>query len=75
MYLIYAEAVLRGGGGDKTTALQYMNAIRERAFGNASNDITDSQLTLQFILNERDASYIGRSPPHRSCALWIADYG
>lgn len=32
MYLIYAEAVLRGGsGGDVTTALGYINSIRSRA--------------------------------------------
>jgi hypothetical protein len=52
-YLIYAEAVLRGGGGDRGTALGYVNALRERAYGNTSGDITDPQLTLQFILDER----------------------
>ena len=54
MYLIYAEAVLRGGtGGDAATALTYINNIRERAYGNASGDITGSNLTLDFILDER----------------------
>jgi hypothetical protein len=54
MYLIYAEAVLRGGtGGDATTALNYINLIRTRAYGNASGNITDPQLTLSFILAER----------------------
>jgi starch-binding outer membrane protein, SusD/RagB family len=52
-YLIYAEAVLRGGGGDRATALAYVNALRERAYGNASANITDADLTLQFILDER----------------------
>jgi hypothetical protein len=56
-YLIYAEAVLRGGGGTRAQALQYVNAIRERAYGGgaagAAGDITDAQLTLQFILDER----------------------
>ncbi len=52
-YLIYAEAVLRGGGGSRTQALAYVNALRERAYGNTSGDITDSQLTLPFILAER----------------------
>ena len=34
-YLIYAEAVLRGGaGGDPNTALSYINLLRERAYGN-----------------------------------------
>jgi hypothetical protein len=53
MYLIYAEAVLRGGGGDATTALGYINTIRQRAFGNTSGNITASQLTTDFILDER----------------------
>ena len=54
MYLIYAEAVLRGGtGGDATTALNYINLIRTRAFGNTSGNINSSALTLDFILDER----------------------
>jgi len=52
-YLIYAEAVLRNGGGSRATALGYVNAVRERAYGGTSGDITDPQLTLQFILDER----------------------
>ena len=52
-YLIYAEAVLRGGGGSRATALGYVNQIRERAYGGVAGDITDAQLTLQFILDER----------------------
>ena len=52
-YLIYAEAVLRGGGGDRGLALQYVNALRERAYGGTSGDITDAELTLDFILSER----------------------
>jgi hypothetical protein len=54
MYLIYAEAVLRGGtGGSSSQALSYINALRDRAYGNASGEITAGQLTLQFILDER----------------------
>ena len=52
-YLIYAEAVVRGAGGDRTTALGYVNALRQRAYGDASGNITDPQLTLDFILAER----------------------
>jgi len=52
-YLIYAEAVLRGGGGTRAQALAYVNALRERAFGGPAGDITDAQLTLPFILAER----------------------
>ena len=52
-YLIYAEAVLRGGGGTRAQALQYVNLIRRRAYGSTAGDITDAQLTLDFILDER----------------------
>jgi starch-binding outer membrane protein, SusD/RagB family len=51
MYLIYAEAMLRGGtGANATTALGYINAIRTRA---GASTIGSSALTLQFILDER----------------------
>ena len=51
MYLIYAEAVLRGGAGGTTTqALTYINLIRSRA---GASLFTSSDLTLQNILNER----------------------
>jgi starch-binding outer membrane protein, SusD/RagB family len=54
MYLIYAEAVLRGGtGGDATTAVNYINFLRTRAYGNASGNINSGQLNLDFILDER----------------------
>jgi len=57
MYLIYAEATLRGGatsGGNLTTAKDYINKIRERAYGSATQgQINASDLTLQFILDER----------------------
>lgn len=57
-YLIYAEAVLRGGtGGDNTTALRYINQIRGRAYDNnpASNagNISLNELNLNFIIDER----------------------
>lgn len=52
-YLIYAEAALRGGGGTPAQALSYVNALRERAYGGTSGDITSGQLTLDFILAER----------------------
>lgn len=53
-YLMYAEAVVRGGsGGDMTTAVGYINALRQRAYGNTSGNITSSGLTLDFLLDER----------------------
>lgn len=52
MYLIYAEAVLRGGtGGTAPQALQYVNLLRQRAFGNTSGNLTS--LSLNSILDER----------------------
>jgi len=51
-YLMHAEALLRSGG-DRGTALADINALRERAYGNTSGNITDSKLTLDFILDER----------------------
>ncbi|MDW7691389.1 RagB/SusD family nutrient uptake outer membrane protein [Flammeovirgaceae bacterium SG7u.111] len=53
-YLMYAEAVLRGGtGGSRALALGYVNELRERAYGDASGNIADGELTLDFILDER----------------------
>jgi starch-binding outer membrane protein, SusD/RagB family len=54
MYLIYAEAVLRGGtGGDAATALNYINLIRTRAYGNTNGNIGAASLNTDFILAER----------------------
>ena len=62
-YLIYAEAEVRGGGGDTTTALSYVNALRLRAFNNDSTKmVNNTQMTgtvvvgsdtLPFLLAER----------------------
>ncbi|MAT55495.1 MAG: hypothetical protein CMN32_13545 [Saprospirales bacterium] len=53
VYLMYAEAVLRGGNGSMADAVNYVNQIRERAYGDASGNIDQSELTLDFILDER----------------------
>lgn len=54
VYLMYAEATLRGGaGGDLTTALGYVNALRQRAYGDNSGNISSNELNLDFILDER----------------------
>jgi hypothetical protein len=53
-YLIYAEAVLRGGsGGSRPNALTYINNLRQRAYGSNAGNISDVSLTLDFILDER----------------------
>lgn len=54
VYLMYAEAVKRGGGGgSESKALELINELRERAYGDETGNITASDLTLQFILDER----------------------
>lgn len=51
-YLIFCEAVLRGGaGGTQAEALTYFNALRERAYGNTSGNVTT--ITTDMILDER----------------------
>lgn len=48
IYLMYAEANLRGGGGSAATALGYVNALRTRA-----GALPVSSVNLNFILDER----------------------
>jgi hypothetical protein len=50
-YLIYAEAVLRGGtGGSLVTAVSHINTLRTRAQAAA---IVQADLTLPFLMDER----------------------
>lgn len=53
-YMMYAEAVVRGGtGGSTTDALTYVNLVRERAYGNNSGDLASyTDITLPFLLDE-----------------------
>ncbi len=52
VYLMYAEATLRGGaGGNLGTAISSINELRERAYGNSNHNVTS--LTLDDVLNER----------------------
>jgi len=51
-YLIYGEAVTRGGAGGTTAqALAYVNALRTRAYGNASGNVTS--ISTNFFIDER----------------------
>lgn len=53
-YLMYAEAVLRGGtGGTTDQAVDYINQLRQRAYGANGGTITSANLNLNFILDER----------------------
>jgi len=49
-YLIYAEAVVRGGSGSIADAVGYINQLRSRA---GVSNINEGQLTTNFILDER----------------------
>ena len=54
-YLMYAEAVVRGGtGGSLGDALTYVNNIRTRAYSDASGNLASTgDVTLDFLLDER----------------------
>jgi len=68
VYLDYAEAVLRGGtGGTRSDALKYINLLRDRAYGDTSGEIADTELTLDFILDERSRELYGEG--HRRTDL------
>jgi len=57
VYLMYAEAVARGGqGGSLATAVEYVNALRKRAYGNTSHEVNGAWLTennYRNLLDER----------------------
>lgn len=63
-YLMAAEAILRGASGSRAQALDYVNEVRSRAYmsdgyaqtgikSDVSGKISDNDLTLDFILAER----------------------
>ena len=58
IYLTAAEAAVLGGVGDRTTALQYVNYIRERAWVEPWNI---AQLTPANILDERSRELYGEN--------------
>ena len=55
VYLMYAEATVRGAaGGDIARAVNLVNELRERAYGDDSGNITANELQQEnFILDER----------------------
>ena len=53
-YMMYAEAVLRGGtGGSTAKALEYVNAVRTRAYQSVKGNIGSGDLNLEFLIDER----------------------
>jgi len=53
--LMRAEALYRLG--DKTNAVTDINAVRARAYGNATGNITTAQLNDKFLMNERGREF------------------
>jgi len=52
VYLMYAEALLRGGtGGTMSAAIGYVNELRKRAYQGTSGNV--ATIDLNFILDER----------------------
>ncbi len=48
IYLMYAEATARGGeGGNMATAVDYVNALRDRGYGDASHHVSEGWLTAE----------------------------
>ena len=56
-YLIYAEAHIRGGGGTQVDALNYLNLIRQRAYGNTSANFATLPV-IDTILAERHREFM-----------------
>lgn len=53
VYLMYAEAHLRGGAGGTNADMEaYINSLRSRA-NNPQNNLTATDITLDFIIDER----------------------
>ena len=55
VYLMIAESAARGAIShvSKSQAKDYVNQLRERAFGNSDNNISEGELTPEFVLDER----------------------
>ncbi|MCU4177500.1 RagB/SusD family nutrient uptake outer membrane protein [Carboxylicivirga sp. N1Y90] len=56
-YLMYAEAVVRGGNGTMAKAVEYVNDVIERGYGDDNNNIIEAELTLDFLLEERGREF------------------
>lgn len=51
VYLMAAEAILKGGGGSQAEALKYVNFIRQRAYADDTHNL--SSLTMRQLQDER----------------------
>jgi starch-binding outer membrane protein, SusD/RagB family len=52
-YLMYAEAVRRGGSGNQQLATNLINQLRTRAMGSAATALSWGDITLQYLIDER----------------------
>ena len=52
VYLMASEALLRSGG-DRSKALEYFNEVRSRAYGSPAGGVSDADLDLALIMDER----------------------
>lgn len=52
VYLIATEAILRGNG-NKAKAVEYFNKVRQRAYTGSAGNLTEDELSLNTILDER----------------------
>ena len=51
-YLMAAEAIIRNGGSSAQAA-EYVNRVRERAYKGSAANVTPSEVTLDFLIDER----------------------
>ncbi|MDW3194001.1 MAG: RagB/SusD family nutrient uptake outer membrane protein [Cytophagales bacterium] len=52
-YLMLAEAEVRNTGSASAASVARINELRQRAFGDNSGDVAASEITLDFLLEER----------------------
>lgn len=52
-YLMYVECDVRINGTASPTSVGFINALKERAYGDTSGNVNSSQINLDFILDER----------------------
>lgn len=54
VYLMASEAILRGASGaSKSLATEYFNAVRTRAYTGTAGNVSESELDLDLIIDER----------------------
>lgn len=71
IYLNYAEAVARGGqGGSMTTAVGYINELRDRGFGDSNHHVTESWLTASATVGGKTSVALGNILEERTREMY-----